>query len=65
MLVLTRKVNERIRVGEDITITVVRLGPGSVRIGIDAPPHLSIVREELTHNDSAAAWASADIDLES
>ncbi|HWB07886.1 MAG TPA: carbon storage regulator [Pirellulales bacterium] len=60
MLVLTRKVNERIRVGDDITITVVRLGPGSVRIGIDAPPHLSIVREELTLGDSAAAWAGAD-----
>jgi carbon storage regulator len=64
MLVLTRKVNERIRVGEDITITVVRLGPGSVRIGIDAPAHLSIVREELTQSDSAAAWAGAEGDGE-
>jgi carbon storage regulator len=62
MLVLTRKVNERIRVGEDITITVVRLGPGSVRIGIDAPPHLSIVREELAHGDAATAWAGAEED---
>ncbi|HEV3342379.1 MAG TPA: carbon storage regulator [Pirellulales bacterium] len=65
MLVLTRKVNERIRVGEDITITVVRLGPGSVRIGIDAPQHLNIVREELTHSDSAAAWAGTEMDLDS
>jgi carbon storage regulator len=65
MLVLTRKVNERIRVGDDITITVVRLGPGSVRLGIDAPGHLSIVREELEQSESAAAIAGADIEVES
>lgn len=47
MLVLTRKVNERIQIGDDITITVVRLGPGAVRIGIDAPPHFEILRGEL------------------
>jgi carbon storage regulator len=64
MLVLTRKVNERIRVGEDITITVVRLGPGSVRLGIDAPGHLSIVREELTQDGSSAALAGVDVEIE-
>ena len=47
MLVLSRKVGDRILIGEDIAITVVKVGGGSVRIGIDAPPHLPIVRKEL------------------
>jgi len=49
MLVLSRKVGERIVVGDKITITVVRMGQGNVRIGIDAPGDMAIVREELLH----------------
>ncbi len=48
MLVLSRKVNERIQIGDEITITVVRVSSGSVRIGIEAPNHFSILRDELT-----------------
>ena len=47
MLVLSRKVGERIVVGDKITITVVRMGQGNVRIGIDAPGDMTIVRDEL------------------
>lgn len=47
MLVLTCKESERIFIGPDITITVVRIGPKSVRFGIEAPQHLDIAREEL------------------
>jgi carbon storage regulator len=47
MLVLSRRRQERIRIGDDITITVVRISQNSVRIGIDAPQALKIVREEL------------------
>ena len=64
MLVLTRKVNERIRVGDEITITVVRLGPGSVRLGIDAPGHMAIVREELAQGDESTAFAGIDIEID-
>ena len=64
MLVLSRKVNERIRVGDEITITVVRLGPGSVRLGIDAPGHMAIVREELAQGDASTALAGIDIEIE-
>jgi carbon storage regulator len=48
MLVLSRKPGERILIGPEIKVTVIRIGPNQVRIGIDAPPHLNIVREELT-----------------
>lgn len=48
MLVLSRKPGERFSIGNDIWVTIVRIGPNSVRVGIDAPGHLNIVREELT-----------------
>lgn len=47
MLVLSRRVGERIWIGDQISITVVRLTNGGVRLGIDAPPELPVVREEL------------------
>jgi carbon storage regulator len=47
MLVLSRKPGERILIGDDVTVTVVRIGPNNVRLGIDAPRDLTIVREEL------------------
>ena len=47
MLVLSRKRNESIRIGEDVTITVIALKGGGVRLGIDAPTEISIVRSEL------------------
>ena len=57
MLVLSRKPGERILIGSDVKITVIRIGPNSVRIGIDAPGHLNIVREELCNNENQAALA--------
>lgn len=47
MLVLTRKLNEQIKIGRDITITVVRLKGNVVRLGIDAPKNLRIARSEI------------------
>ena len=47
MLVLSRKVGERILIGDNIAITVVRLASGGVRLGIEAPPDMPVVREEL------------------
>jgi len=47
LLVVSRKVGERILIGDKITVTVVKIGGGGVRIGIDAPTEMPIVREEL------------------
>ena len=44
MLVLTRKLSERIAVGDNITITVVRIDGNKVRIGIEAPEHIPVHR---------------------
>jgi carbon storage regulator len=47
MLVLSRKDGERILIGPDIVIEVVRIGPHTVKIGITAPENVNIVREEI------------------
>jgi carbon storage regulator len=47
MLVLSRKLNEKIIVDGDITITVVKIDRNQVRIGIEAPGHIPVYREEL------------------
>lgn len=47
MLVLTRKLAEGIRIGDDILVKVIRTGKGSIKIGIDAPDDLRVVRAEL------------------
>jgi carbon storage regulator len=55
MLVLSRKVGERILIGDKIAVTVIKLGHGGVRIGVEAPEEMAIVREEL-----AVAMSDAD-----
>lgn len=47
MLVLKRKTNERIFIGDDITICVVEIREGDVRIGIEAPRGITILRQEV------------------
>jgi len=47
MLVLSRKQSQRIRVGNSIVVTVVRVSGDKVRIGIDAPDGVRVLREEL------------------
>ncbi len=47
MLVLTRKADEQIQIGNDVRVTVVRIGRLSVRLGIEAARGLNIVRTEL------------------
>jgi carbon storage regulator len=55
MLVLSRKISERILIGDDVAITIVRIGPNSVRIGIDAPKAMRIVRHELLPDKAKGA----------
>ena len=47
MLVLTRKLMEKLYIGNDVCVTVVRLEGGQVRLGIDAPREVAVVRAEL------------------
>lgn len=67
MLVLTRKLGEGIIIGDDITITVVEMKGGNVRIGIEAPRDKRIYRQEVysrivEENREAANWNMIDLD---
>jgi carbon storage regulator len=60
MLVLSRKAGERICIGNDISVEVVRIGPSTVRLGIEAPDAVNIWRSELTAERHKCAAAVAD-----
>lgn len=47
MLVLTRKMNEEIKFGSDITIKIISISDNQVKIGIDAPKNVQILRGEV------------------
>ncbi len=51
MLVLSRKQAERIRLGDSIVVTVVRVSGDKVRLGIEAPPDVLVLRDELDPNN--------------
>jgi len=57
MLVLTRKMSQVIKLGDDITITVVRTSHGSVKLGIEAPANIRVMRADL-----AAATCSVPLE---
>jgi len=62
MLVLSRKAGQSIRIGDDITVHIVKTGD-KVRIGIDAPRSVHVVRAELVDGatDSALLISAADL----
>lgn len=56
MLVLSRRLGEGIHIGDDVTVHILRVGDGGeVRIGVDAPPELRILRDELIDRDEPPA----------
>jgi carbon storage regulator CsrA len=54
MLVLTRKLQETIKIGDHVTIHVLRVKGNTVRLGIDAPRQIRVVRGELADKQAAA-----------
>jgi carbon storage regulator len=59
MLVLTRKTDEVIRIGDDIVIKVIKTARGAVKIGIDAPDEIRVIRGELLEETKAEAKPDA------
>lgn len=54
MLILTRKKNETIFIGDGVSITVLRVSGSKVRLGISAPKELRVMRIELENTEPAA-----------
>ena len=47
MLILTRRVNETVMIGDDVTVTVLSINHNQVRLGVNAPRHVPVHREEI------------------
>ncbi len=64
MLVLSRKLNEKIVIDGGIVITVVKLDRNQVRIGIEAPNHVGVFREEIANVASRSVESPANKEVE-
>lgn len=64
MLVLTRKHQEKIRIGNDITITILRTKGKAVRLGIEAPAEVPVIRGELSFDMAPPAIEQKGAELE-
>lgn len=64
MLVITRKLGEGLMISDDIKITVIEVGKDRVRIGIDAPKEVRIVRDELYITEKENLEASSALPKE-
>ncbi len=65
MLILSRKIDEKIKIGEDITITLIDIHGDQVKIGVEAPKNVKVFRQEVfdaiqSENKSAVIIESDD-----
>jgi carbon storage regulator len=64
MLVITRKVGDRLQIGDDITVTLLEISGSSVRLGIDAPAEVAVYRHEILKAVQEENRAAADSSVE-
>ena len=60
MLVLSRKATERVLLGDSIVVTVIRIAGDKVRLGIEAPRDVVVLREELSEKGDPAGLPEPD-----
>jgi carbon storage regulator len=60
MLVLSRKLGEKIVIGDNIVVTVVKIDRNQIRIGIEAPSEIPVYREEIVPSRPAAKVERSD-----
>ncbi len=63
MLILSRKIDEKIKIGEDITITLIDVHGDQVKIGVEAPKNVKVFRQEVfdaIQKENKAAVASSE-----
>jgi carbon storage regulator len=70
MLVLTRKINEEIKIGSDITIKIITTSDNQVKIGFEAPKNIQILRGEIYEKikestiEASKAFVQTNLDLQ-
>lgn len=66
MLILSRKVNEKIMIGEDISLTIIEIRGDQVKVGVEAPKSVKVFRQEvyeaIQNENRAAATSVLDLD---
>ena len=60
MLILSRKVNEKVMIGDDITVSIIEVRGDQVRIGVDAPKSVKVFRREVFDAIKAENKAAAE-----
>ncbi len=63
MLILSRKVDEKIKIGDNITITLIEVHGDQVKIGVEAPKHVKVFRQEVfdsIQNENKEAAANSE-----
>jgi len=61
VLILTRRIGETVMIGDEVVVTVLRVKGNQVRLGVEAPKHISVQREEIFNrikNEGAAGVAN-------
>jgi len=64
MLILSRKINEKIMIGEDISVSIIEIRGDQVRIGVDAPKNVKVFRQEVFDAIKAENKAAAQSAVE-
>jgi len=63
MLILSRRINEKIMIGEDISISIIEIRGDQVRVGVDAPKTVKVFRQEVFDSIKAENKAAAESKL--
>ena len=66
MLILSRKIDEKIKIGDEITLTIIEVKGDQVKIGVEAPKNVKVFRQEVfeaiqNENKAAAQQPSEDV----
>ena len=64
MLILSRKINEKIMIGDDISVSIIEIRGDQVRIGVDAPKNVKVFRQEVFDSIKAENKAAAQSAVE-
>ena len=64
MLILQRKANEAVLIGGDIRVVILKTENGGTRLGIEAPEHVSILREEILEQVAAENLRASEVALQ-